>query len=971
LRILGPSLKLRIPFLATGVAALLVLGQYARADSAYVVDAWSTADGLPQSSVIAIKQTRDGYLWLGTLNGLVRFDGNSMTPVNVDNTPGLPGNEIVFLFEDSRTNLWVGTANGGLCAIQGGVVKPYDISGAGGKVIFADEAAPGEVRFLTATGRFFSITNDQLELHPAGFQAQYVYRNFHLLLPGKNGVVWQLQNGRIQKFRGGRLAADFGACPWTYSQVWVQFPAGGGGSFPLPFDANVTAVCEDRDGNLVVGTHDDGIYWFDASGGANHIATQKEFSHGNVTSLCCDHEGNLWVGTDGDGLERIRRKMFTEPPGYTPGVALSSSEDARGGIWTAFNRRGLTYAQTNGTTDYRIGTRGNAWSVLVDRQQQIWAGTRDEGLFRWVGGVFEPVEAARAVGPQIYSLYQSHDGTLWVGGQGGLASYDGEAWRIFSPADGLPPGAIRALAEDAETNLWIGSEGSGIYSLRAGKIAPENAPVQDIACLLTDRDGVLWAGSSGHGLARFAEGHWTRYSSSDGLAVDDIGYLIEDDAANLWIGSYEGLMRVEKKSLADATIAGTRKISCRTFLTLECAGAQPAAIGTRDGRLLFPTIQGLVAVTPAELRPETNPPPVVIESVLVDGVSQKNSPLASTWPQAVYLRPENEQLEIHFTALNFSAPKGARFGARFKYQLIHSDKKPHDIGGERVAHFGRLAPGDYVFKVSACNEDGSWNEAGATIAIIVEPPFWRKPWFIAGGVLAFLGALAGTIYLISTAKLKRQLRLAQQKEAVEHERARIARDLHDQLGANLTQITLLGEMAEADKEQPAEIEEHAQQICATARETTRSLDEIVWAVNPSNDTLESLANYACKYAQDYFAMAGLSYRAELPSGLPPVPILPEVRHNVFLAFKEAVNNVVKHAHATEARVKLVAEGEQFILTVADNGRGLGDLSGKQLRNGLRNMRRRLADVQGEFEIAPGKEGGTVVRLIVPVKMKLE
>jgi signal transduction histidine kinase len=204
---------------------------------------------------------------------------------------------------------------------------------------------------------------------------------------------------------------------------------------------------------------------------------------------------------------------------------------------------------------------------------------------------------------------------------------------------------------------------------------------------------------------------------------------------------------------------------------------------------------------------------------------------------------------------------------------------------------------------------------------------------------------------------------------IEHERARIARDLHDQLGANLTQVTLLGEMAEADKDLPGEIEQHAQQICATARETTRSLDEIVWAVNPSNDTLESLANYACKYAQDYFALAGVSYRAELPTHLPPATILPEVRHNVFLAFKEAVNNVVKHAHATEARVKLRLEPGKFILSVEDNGRGLGDLADKKLRNGLKNMRKRLADVHGEFAIDPGETGGTAVRLIVPFTQK--
>ncbi|HEV2691478.1 MAG TPA: sensor histidine kinase, partial [Verrucomicrobiae bacterium] len=266
----------------------------------------------------------------------------------------------------------------------------------------------------------------------------------------------------------------------------------------------------------------------------------------------------------------------------------------------------------------------------------------------------------------------------------------------------------------------------------------------------------------------------------------------------------------------------------------------------------------------------------------------------------------------------------------------------------------------------ACNEDGVWNETGATLAITVEPPFWRKPGFIIVCALIFIGVLAGVIYLISTAKLKRELRALHQKELIEKERARIARDLHDQLGANLTQVTLLGEMAEADKDLPEEVAQHAQQICDTARETTHALDEIVWAVNPSNDTLEGLANYACKYAQEYFALAKVSFRAELPANLPATPILPEVRHNVFLAFKEAVNNVVKHAQATEARVKLQLEPDKFILTVTDNGRGLGDISGKSLRNGMKNMRKRLADVRGEFDITPGANGGTVVQLKAPI-----
>ncbi|HEY2328359.1 MAG TPA: two-component regulator propeller domain-containing protein, partial [Verrucomicrobiae bacterium] len=580
---------------------------------------------------------------------------------------------------------------------------------------------------------------------------------------------------------------------------------------------------------------------------------------------------------------------------------------------------------------------------------------------------FQPVSAAENIGRQIFVLFQGRDGKIWAGGENGLGCHDGADWKIYSAADGLPPNAVRALAEDEKGNLWIGTEGGGLFQLRAGKISFARAPVNDISCLLVDRENVLWAGTSGHGLARFQNGTWTHFSTTNGLATDSIGYLVEDNSQNLWLGSYEGVMRIEKKSLDEFASGATKIISCRTFLTQECAvGAQPAAIRARDGTLWLPTIHGLISVNPAELRPNTNPPPVIIESVQVDGVEQTTNLLNVAGNGAVTLQPENEQLEIRFASLNFSASKGAQFGARFKYRLEGRDKNWTDIGGERVSHFAKLQPGKYVFHVIACNEDGFWTDNGATLAITVAPPFWRKPWFVTLAILVFIGALAGTIHSISTAKLKRQLRAARQKELIEIERARIARDLHDQLGANLTQVTLLGELAEADKHLPDEITQHAQQITETARDTTRALDEIVWAVNPSNDTLEGLANYACKYAQDYFALAGVSFRAELPA-VPATPILPEVRHNIFLAFKEAVNNVVKHAQATEARVRLQLEPDKFILTVSDNGRGLGDLSGKQLRNGLKNMRKRLADVHGEFEIAPGANGGTVVKLIVPLK----
>jgi signal transduction histidine kinase/ligand-binding sensor domain-containing protein len=936
------------------VAALAFGGRAAAEESPFLVDVWGTKDGLPQSSVIALVQSHDGYLWLGTLNGLVRFDGNSFSRFTVNNTPGLPDNRVIFLFEDSRTNLWIGTETAGLCLVQNGVVRCFPALRAGGKITCAVEDVPGSIWFSAQDGRFYHWKDGQMDPQNSVFPAFLFYRAAHLLVPGKEGVNWQMQNGRVEKWRDKKLEKDFGPVPW--------------GTAP------VSAAIEDAGGNLVVGTFNGGLFWLQDSGSWRQITTAQGLSHNTILSLCSDREGNLWAGTDGGGLNRIRRNFFFSPAQLPPWPAQSVAEDTNGGIWVAFNGRGLSCLLTNNATDYGIGSYSNAWVVLVDDRQQVWAGTRGEGLFRFMSYYFRPVSAAGRVGRQIYALFQGRDGKIWVGGENGLACENRGEWMFYTPKDGLPSAAVRAVAEDDKGTIWIGTEGGGVFRLFDGKIESAGSPVDDISCLLVDRNNVLWVGTSGHGLARCHDGVWTRYSTRDGLATDNIGYLVEDEVDNLWIGSFEGVMRVAKKSLDDFAAGTPGTIACRTFLTQECAqGAQPAAIRAGDGRLWLPTTRGLVSVNPVELKPNTTPPPVIIESVLVDGAEQKTNLFSSGWQGLVKLSPSNEQLEIHFASLNFSAAKGTQFGARFKYRLEERGKDNHDkswtdIGGERVAHFTRLPPGQYRFHVKACNEDGVWNETGAAFAITVEPPFWRRAWFLTAAGLMVVGALAGVVYLISTAKLKRQLRVARQKELIEKERARIARDLHDQVGANLTQVALLGEMAEADKHLPEEIEQHAQQIYATARETTRSLDEIVWSLNSANDTLEGLANYACKYAQDYFALAGVSFRPELPA-VPPTSIPPEVRHNVFLAFKEAVNNVVKHAQATEARVKLQLEPGRFVLTVADNGRGLGDLSGKQLRNGLKNMRKRLADIGGEFDVAPGEKGGTVVKLSVPLKEK--
>ncbi len=974
-------------------------------DSPFIVDAWTSKDGLPENAVISVIQTRDGYLWIGTLNGLVRFDGNHFTVFNEYNTPGLNSDRIVYLFEDSHTNLWIGTDTAEVALVQEGKVKKIDLGRAGheGRLVSACEDATGAVWLYTADAQLGRYQDGKLEtlnlnisyppicrmliaeksgplwlgeygvgepwgqllsfrpanFHPPAlsFDQQFRVEKLDFILARQRGGTWRLVNGRVEKWGTIQREKDWGAYPWG--------------------NAPVTSACEDKAGNLIVGTLGQGIFWYDAGGKYQQISTDQGLSLASVLSLCMDHEGNLWVGTDGGGLDRIKGKIFHTPEGLHPWVAQSIAEDAQGGLWVTFGAYGATYWKTNAVKDFHVGRYQNAWTVLVDHQQQVWIGSWEEGLFQLHTNEFESATGSTNLGHRIFALFEDNQGRLWSGTQNGLAQQDGEDWKIYTTSNGLSENIVRALAENAEGDLWIGTESRGLDLFKHGQFisypASENAlPGNDISCLYLDQEGVLWVGTSGHGLARYDHGTWQRYSSDDGLAGNSIDYIIEDDGGFLWIGSNAGLMRIQRESLNGFVHGKGNSIHCRTYVetdglpTRECsAGSQPAACRTRDGRLWFPTTKGLVSVNPEDIKTNHQPPVIMIESVLVDGQEQKTNRFNSTWQASVTITPGHEQLEIHYTGLNFSAPNEVRF----KYRLEGHEAAWTEAGDARVAYYPNVPPGDYTFRVIAANEDGVWNEAGGVLAVKILPYFWQTWWFRTVLIACLIGVVAAIVRFLSTQKLRRQLQLHEQQQALEKERSRIARDLHDQLGANLTQVALLGEMAEADKNAPAEVESHAQQISQTARETTRALDEIVWAVNPSNDTLEGLVNYACKYAQEYLALAGLRYRADVPAQLPPAAIPPEVRHNVFLAFKEAVNNVVKHAQASEVWIRLRLEPGRFTLSIEDNGHGPGGLDSKaaRTRNGLRNMRRRMEDLNGEFSIGPGSQGGTQVHLAVPIE----
>jgi signal transduction histidine kinase len=505
--------------------------------------------------------------------------------------------------------------------------------------------------------------------------------------------------------------------------------------------------------------------------------------------------------------------------------------------------------------------------------------------------------------------------------------------------------------------------------------------------LYPDPDGTLWIGTADNGLCRLRDGKFSTISAVQGMPASIISEIAEDDAGNLWMGSHHGILRASKADLNRCADGALKTIRCLSYgraeglATLKCSGGfQPNAAKTADGRLWFPTTKGLAIIDPGNFSTNTVPPPVVIEELSVEGAPLALPSVAGTNaspPSApLEIPPGQPRLEIRFTGLSFVAPEKVRF----KYRLEGLEDNWLDGGAKRVIQYSYLRPGNYTFRVTACNNDEVWNDKGAAISFTVLPYFWQTWWFKGFCLLAGAAAVAGIAMGATRQRVRRKLELLERQRALERERARIARDIHDDLGASLTRITLLSQSVRAELEDQQTAAGDVDRIYSTARELTRALDEIVWAVNPRHDTLDSLVAYLGRFAQNFLSSANIRCRLDAPLQLPGRAVTAEIRHNLFLAFKEALNNVVKHAHASEVRVSFEFNDGRCTLVVADNGRGfdpknpagLQRSSADGLRsdsgNGLANMRKRLEEIGGEcsWETAPGE--GTRVRLSLPLKV---
>lgn len=974
-------------------------------------DVWKVEEGAGQQNPItAILQSKEGYLWLGTYHGLVRFDGVRSTVFDSGNTPGLQNGVVTSLFESPDGALWIGHETGELTHYAEGIFQPLKLGSTwpGGtlETITADEE--GDLWLLNDTGVLFRLRDGKTTKVPGGASptrkaaitrsssgkpwivcngrvATLEHGNvmtceiegsgpgdyFDRVLPSHDGGLWMLGNQRLRKWRAGHWTDEIEGCPRTPGAISV--------------------LLETRAGSLLAGTLRDGLYLFTPAGDTLHFSRTNGLSHDWVRALCEDREGNVWVGTAAglDGLRARKVQMLNPPDGFQGCGVLSFSVAADNSAWVGTEGAGLyhydggqwtSFTETNGVSNLFV------WSVLETRAKELFVGTWGGGLVVRRGDHFEsPGELGRVTAP-VVCLYEDKTGAVWIGTTSGLYRYEREKLGRIAGKERLAFPNVRAITEAPDSTIWFGMSGGGLGCLRGETLKQfrktDGLGSDFVICLYADSDGTLWIGTSDNGVTRLQNGRFRNIHSEQGLPNRVICHIVDDGAGNLWLGSHAGILRASKAELnhcADGIIHSVHFLGygkAEGLASLTCSGGfQPGATRAADGKVWFPTARGLAIVDPANVSTNNALPPVVIEEMLADGqlVDLHVDKLSHRSAQASPLRiaPGKQRFEIRYTGLSFISPEKVRFRCR----LGGLEEEWSDAGTKRVAEYSYLRPASYVFQVIACNNDGLWNERGASLAFTVLPYVWQTWWFEAGSGTSLALALGGGVFWVSRRRERRKLEQSERQRALERERARIARDIHDDLGASLTRITMLSQSVRADLEGRAQATGDVDQIYNTARELTRAMDEIVWAVNPKHDTVDSLVTYLGRFAQHFLSSAGVRCRLDVPVYLPSWALTSEIRHNVFLALKEALHNVVKHATATEVRISLQLEPGGFILIVADNGRGFelesrknGAVADEGARiatgNGLLNMKKRLEEIGGRCEWDTGPGEGTRVKFVI-------
>ncbi len=1032
---------------------------------AYRVTHWTVQDGLPQSTITALLQTREGYLWIGTLRGLARFDGLRFKVFDQSNAPEMTHDSVNDLAEDPKEDgLWIGTGSGLLCyrgkrferygpeqsvpgpvgvlepAVQGGVwfsprpgqvalahdheVKLWEFGPADDEFFVHQIRAEAPRRLLILAGppgallRLRRLDLDSATLtafngprEETGYYSFYRQANGTFWVCGSQGV-WRGREGgweHLSNVRAPSKAYRQNVYPASEGKVWV-----------VRFEPGGTTLNQLIDGEL-------------QPFGPPEVA-------GRLTRVLEDREQSLWVGTR-SGLFRLepkRLQAYARADGLASGDTLAVSTASDGSILVG-TAEGMNCIRNGKVYDvppppwYNESKRVAVF--LADRENGIWLGGPNGDLAHFQDGQWKGVRCSRELKGDARALFEDHEGRLWIatgdgllcrerakpateraaaaqGGSTGTSASERakECWRYFCRTNGLSHPDIRLIYQDRQGDLWFGSYGGGLIRFQDGEFttfATRRGSYNNRAwCIHEDNEGVFWIGSE-NGLNRFVPPRgkhkpaaenttiaqsigerqlhkverndqtqrlFFTFTQAEGLHDPVINNIQEDEFGYLWLSGLHGIYRVARKQLNEVASGIRARVDCAALgeadgmLNSECNGGdnQPAGCKDWNGNIWFPTMQGVVVIDPKRMEKINLRPPVLIEEVKANErlVFEGTADRRESTDHRLRLKPGQARLvEIHYTALTFANPERVDF----KYRLRgHDEDWVMDDDNRRLVFYTNLRPGSYVFEVMARSAHGIWSERSAQFAFYVAPHLWEiwSFWLASGSVL-FLASVG--IHRVRIRQVQR-IQLLEQQRLLQEERTRIARDLHDDLGPSLTGLALQMDLVRTQNSIPEKAQQQLTRLAQNTRGLVDNMREVVWAMNPQQDNLEGLAGFLSQYAETYLQAAGLRCRLELPIQMESVPLGSQARHQLYLVIKEALHNIVRHAHATEVQFRLEQQDGRLEILLADDGRGLCPDQEQRPDHGLENMRQRVSKLGGEFttQCEPGR--GTRLRISVPLEL---
>lgn len=969
-------------FLALIAVPLLALDP-GKALTQYAHRIWGQEQGLFQPTIYSILQTQDGFLWLGTQDSLIRFDGVQFREFDSPGASIFHEALIRTLLEDDKGNLWVGSVGAGLGKMgRDGVLTHYDTTNGfpSDTVVCLDSGAGGQIFACTNAG-LTTLTNGKFHTYTTADG-----------LPSNNVRATCVAGGT--RWVAG---LDFGLATWD-GKRFHSFSDG-------QFKANdrTTALACAADGSVWAGTNE-GL--FRIRGSESRLLTMRDGLPDNaVSSLLAARDGSIWVGTN-DGITRIHAgggagdfSVYRTRDGLSHSLVLSLYIDREGTLW-AGTKDGLDQFTNGNVTPYTTneGLLSNETGpVLEDRADRLWVGTLGWGLNVFEQGHVRAVTTKNGLANDtVLSLELDSNGDLWAGTKNGVSRlHDGRVIATYRRADGLPGLAVSSLVEDSQGSLWAGTENGlsrfangrfssvhlsaetksddivalargntirlfastsspGFFVLRDNAFTSHEMGVtRPVDCFFLDSTHrTAWMGTLGAGLLRWQNGNVTRVRVKDGLYDNRIYDILDDAHGNFWMASSKGIFRVSRAqldALADGRARGVDSMPFSTGqLRFECrAGVQPAACRTHDGRLWFSTTNGLVVVDPANLSRRSVPPPAQITAVLVNGERVATSPVLA-------LNPNQRNVEIRYAGLSFVLPEKVTF----RYKLDGFDKNWTEAGIRREAFFTNLPPKHFKFLVYARNANGESSLAPASIEFTIEPTLYQRVWFFPLMALVLTG-LAFFVYRM------RMQHLRQRFDLVLAERSRIARELHDTLLQGLSGVTMQLQ-ALWMRMPPSKDKQFLGAIIEDAAACSQEARQSLWGLRTSGPRSRQFTDKLVELCREIVQDSPISLELDVqPIGLQS---LPETEFQLLRIAREVVTNTVAHADAGVLRVRLLIVKGVLRLTFEDDGVGFNAQNGVQLLDhfGLVGIRERAQEIGAELDLQSSPGAGTTIRIILPL-----